>query len=92
MIIRVIVKILRLFTNTIKALEGWRSRENVKGNNNCSLCYVFIVKKMEDHIKNGKYYETANLKTGGPYWHYISHLSTRAHNYTHLTVGLGRIF
>ena len=80
--------------------EGWRSRENVKENNNCSLSsydYVFIVNKLKDHIKNRNYYETANLKTGGPCWHYIAHLSARAHKYTHLrheelTAGLGRIF
>ena len=62
---------------------------------------VFIVKKLKDCIKNGKYYETANLKTGGPYWRDFAHLSARAHNYTHLrheeskenlTAGLGRIF
>ena len=33
--------------------------------------YVFIVKKLKDHIQNSKYYETDNLKTG-------------AHKYTHL--------
>ena len=58
--------------NLIKALkvlsawglhEGWRSRENV---------YVFIVKNLKDHIKKSKYYETANLKTGGYCWHYIA--------------------
>ena len=63
--------------------------------------YVFIVKKLKDHIKNSKYYETANLKTGGPCWHYIAHPSTRAHTYTHLrhkeskenlTADLGRLF
>ena len=63
--------------------------------------YVFIVKKLKDHIKNSKYYETDNLKTGGHCWHYIAHLSARAHTYIHLrheeskailTAGLGRIF
>ena len=44
--------------------------------------YVFIVKKSKDHIKNSKYYVTPILETGGPCWHYIAHLSTRAHNYT----------
>ena len=55
---------------------------------------------LKDRIKNSKYYETANLKTGGHFWHYIAHLSARAHKYTHLrhaeskenlTAGLGRI-
>ena len=63
--------------------------------------YVLIVKKLKDHIKNSKYYETANLKTGRPFWHYIAHLIARAHMYTHLrheeskenlTAGTGRIF
>ena len=63
--------------------------------------YVFIVKKLKDHVKNSKFYYTANLKTEGPCWHYIAHLSARAHKYTHLrheestgnlTAGLGRIF
>ena len=35
-------------------------------------------------ITKSKYYETANLKTGIPCWHYIAHLSARAHKYTHL--------
>ena len=39
---------------------------------------------MKDHIKYSKYYETANLKTGGPCRHYIAQLSARAHTYTHL--------
>ena len=61
---------------------------------------VFIVKKLKYRVKNNKYYETANLKTGGPCWHYIAYLSARAHKYTHsrheeskenLTAGLGRI-
>ena len=56
---------------------------------------------MKDLVKNSQYYETANSKTGGNCWHYIAHLSARAHNYTHLrheesrensTAGLGRIF
>ena len=46
--------------------------------------YVFIVKKLKDHIKNSKYYETANLKTGETCLNYIAHLSARAHNYTPL--------
>ena len=45
--------------------------------------YVFVVKKLKDHIKNSNH-EIANLKTGGPCWHYIGHLG--------LTAGLGRIF
>ena len=40
--------------------------------------YVFILKKLKDHIKSSKYYETANLKTGGPCWHYSAQLSARA--------------
>ena len=63
--------------------------------------YVFIIKKLKDLIKKSKYYKTADLKTGGPCWHYIAHLSARAHKYTHLrhdksnensTAGLSRIF
>ena len=70
--------------------EGWRSRENVKGNN-----------KWQDHIKSSKYYETTTLKTGGPFRHYIAHLSPRTQKYTHLRhenqsensiAGVGRIF
>ena len=45
--------------------------------------YVYIVKKLKDHIKNNKYYETANLKTGGPCY-YIAYLIARAHKYKHL--------
>ena len=89
--------------STLGLQEGWTRSGNVKGNNNCSLCLclVFIVKKLKDHIKISKYYETAKLKTGGPCWHYIAQLSARAHKYTHLrheqlkenlTAGLGRIF
>ena len=61
--------------------------------------YVSSVKKLKDHIKNSKYYENGNWKTGGPCWSYIAHLSARAHkyaNYRHeelkenLTAGLGR--
>ena len=64
-----------------------------------AFVYVFIVKKLNNHIKNSKYYEAVNLKTGGPCWHYIAYLSARAHKYTHLrheeskenlTAGLGR--
>ena len=40
--------------------------------------YVFIVKKLKYHIKNIKYNETGNWKTGGPCWPCI------AHKYTHL--------
>ena len=83
--------------------EGWRSRENVKGKEIiiAAYVYVFIVKKLKDHIKNSKYYETANLETGGACWHFIAHMSASAHKYTHsrheesrdnLTAGLGRIF
>ena len=66
----------------------------MKGNN------VFIVKKLIIS-KSSKYYKTANLKTGEPCWHYIAHLSARAHKYSHLrheesketlTEGLGKIF
>ena len=64
--------------------EGWKSRENVKESTIAAYVYVFIVKKLKDHIKNSKHYETANLKTGGPSWHYIDHLSARAHKFTHL--------
>ena len=46
--------------------------------------YVFIVKKLKDHIKISEYDETANLKTGGPCRHYNAHLSARYHTYTHL--------
>ena len=51
-----------------------------------SAAYVYecIFKKLKDHIKNSKYYETDNLKTGGPCWHNIAHLNARAHKYTHL--------
>ena len=28
--------------------------------------FIFIVKMLNDYIKNSKYYKTANLKTGGP--------------------------
>ena len=63
--------------------------------------YVFIVKKLKENVNNSKFYLTANVKTKGPCWHYIAHLSARAHTYTHLrheeskenlTAGLGRIF
>ena len=46
--------------------------------------YVFIVKKVKDHIINSKYYETVNLKTGVPCWHFIALLGAKAHKYTHL--------
>ena len=46
--------------------------------------YVLIVKKLKDHIKIRKYYETSNFKTERPCWHYIAHLSARADKYTHL--------
>ena len=44
--------------------------------------YVSSGKKLTDHIKNSKYYETDNWKTGGPCSPYIAHLSARAHKYT----------
>ena len=46
--------------------------------------FMYLFKKLNDHINNNKYYETANLKTGAPCWHYIAHLSARAHKHTHL--------
>ena len=54
---------------------------------------------MKDHLKNSKYYETGNWKTGGPSWSYNARLGTIAHKYTHLrheesmenlAAGLGR--
>ena len=63
--------------------------------------FLYLLLGLKDHIKNIKYYKTANLKTGGPCWHYIIHLSARANKYTHLrheeskqnlTAGLDRIF
>ena len=39
--------------------------------------YVSIVKKLKGNITKSKYYETANLKTGGLCWNYIAHLIER---------------
>ena len=54
--------------------------------------YVFIVKKLKDHIKNRKYYEAAKLKNGGRCWQYIAHLSARAHKYTHFKIQNARYY
>ena len=59
------------------------------------MVYVFIVKNLKDHITNSKYYETANLKIGGPYWLYRSPECKSSQVYIfneNLTAGLGRIF
>ena len=67
----------------------------MKGNKNV---YVFIVKKLKDHIKIVNIMKLAIGKQEDR-WPYIAHLSARAHKYTHLrheesnknlTIGFGR--
>ena len=75
--------------------EEWKTWKEIAI---ATYCYVFIVKKLNYHIKNSKYYETGNWKTGGHCWPYISQVNARAHKYTWrheeskeiLTAGLGR--